>query len=654
MVESGEYTYNLSNQLVSAKLYDGKKNTTMKYTYDGDGNLIAEDGTIGTDKVEKDYIYTVENRLKAVYDGDDLLVAMAYDGDGNRLFQLNYNLHTDDDWDGNSGNGNGNNKDNGGNGKSLLESIIDFFTGGEEEESTETTAELTATPSTYARGNNGNGSGNTNNTDGSQNQSGILFPEEGEVSELEEELIGLIKTEGHQKNYELIEYVNDVNRENEEVLMELNINGKMDTAYSYGNERLTVERFDGWTGYYTYDPRGSVSGVTGNDGYLWQSYRYDVFGGITFGGPQYNNAYAYNAESYNPNLDNIYLRARYYYTATAAFMSEDSYLGDISDPLSLNRYNYVKSSYLNYMDPSGHDVMSPEDIMTPDGHNLGSYFQSTDKNLSKKIKDHLGEDNRTLNLFSGFGVETKIELAEQAGETETCDFETIARSIVSFVKGMRVELGNYPSNFGALWAEPGVDIGLDIGGSEEMFAEWLGNSKAYYMGKYTAAFFMNWLLNKENSLLDAIARAADGNPFGDEILAGMTFSGILNGSGSTALADAGMGAGGAAVSTGALIVSLALKGIGEITITFAHVLKTGNSIQMYQSQDAMNEAYNKIQESQKKESDSKIPQKAKDALDKIDKDPDSYLEDHNGNYPFRDEPNKAKGETKIPNRNIAT
>ena len=185
---------------------------------------LSRDVTIGTDKVEKDYIYTVENRLKAVYDGDDLLVAMAYDGDGNRIFQLNYNLHTDDDWKGNNGNGNGNNKNNTG-------------------------------------------------------------------------------------------------------------NGKMDTAYSYGNERLTVERFDGWTGYYTYDPRGSVSGVTGSDGYLWQSYRYDVFGGITFGGPQYNNVYAYNAESYNPNLDNIYLRARYYYTATAAFMSEDGYLGDISDPL---------------------------------------------------------------------------------------------------------------------------------------------------------------------------------------------------------------------------------------------------------------------------------------------------------------------------------
>ena len=37
-------------------------------------------------------------------------------------------------------------------------------------------------------------------------------------------------------------------REHTEVLMELNINGIMDTAYSYGNERLTNERFTGWTG----------------------------------------------------------------------------------------------------------------------------------------------------------------------------------------------------------------------------------------------------------------------------------------------------------------------------------------------------------------------------------------------------------------------
>ncbi len=50
------------------------------------------------------------------------------------------------------------------------------------------------------------------------------------------------------------------------MLMELNINGIMDTAYSYGDERLTNERFTGRTGYYTYDPHSRVSGVTDSEG----------------------------------------------------------------------------------------------------------------------------------------------------------------------------------------------------------------------------------------------------------------------------------------------------------------------------------------------------------------------------------------------------
>ena len=115
-MEWHRYEYNESNQMISEKLYNGKKTTSLTYTYDADGNRISETGRIGTDKVNKTYEYTVENRLAAVHDGDELLLAAAYDGDGNRVFLLNYNLHTDDDWKGNSGNGNGNNKDNSGSG----------------------------------------------------------------------------------------------------------------------------------------------------------------------------------------------------------------------------------------------------------------------------------------------------------------------------------------------------------------------------------------------------------------------------------------------------------------------------------------------------------------------------------------------------------
>ena len=115
-MEWHRYEYNESNQLISEKLYNGKKTTSLAYTYDADSNRISETGRIGTDKVNKTYEYSVENRLAAVHDGAGLLLAAAYDGDGNRVFLLNYNLHTDDDRKGNSGNGNGNNKDNSGSG----------------------------------------------------------------------------------------------------------------------------------------------------------------------------------------------------------------------------------------------------------------------------------------------------------------------------------------------------------------------------------------------------------------------------------------------------------------------------------------------------------------------------------------------------------
>ena len=192
------------------------------------------------------------------------------------------------------------------------------------------------------KGNSGNGNGNNKDNSGSGNN-------------------------GKEKNYELIEYLNDVNREHAEVLVEQNINGRTDTSYIYGAEikggfdRISLDRFDGSTGYYLYDARGSVSGVTNEEGQVYQSYRYSVTGEITFGAPQYENEYTYNGESYNPNIESQYLRARYYCVVTAVFLTEDSCLGSLTEPLTLNRYNYCVSSYLNYTDPSGNSTENDVD-----------------------------------------------------------------------------------------------------------------------------------------------------------------------------------------------------------------------------------------------------------------------------------------------------
>ena len=59
----------------------------IQYEYDGNGNLVKKTGADN----DVSYEYTVENRLKAVKSGGELLMAAGYDGDGNRIFQVTRN-----------------------------------------------------------------------------------------------------------------------------------------------------------------------------------------------------------------------------------------------------------------------------------------------------------------------------------------------------------------------------------------------------------------------------------------------------------------------------------------------------------------------------------------------------------------------------------
>ena len=99
-----------------------------------------------------------------------------------------------------------------------------------------------------------------------------------------------------------------------------------------------------------------MAGLADAEGHLTKTYRYGVTGELTYGSATYENEYTYNGESYNPNIQSQYLRARYYNVVTANFLTEDSYLGNINQPLTLNRYNYCTSNYLNYVDSSGHII----------------------------------------------------------------------------------------------------------------------------------------------------------------------------------------------------------------------------------------------------------------------------------------------------------
>lgn len=174
-------------------------------------------------------------------------------------------------------------------------------------------------------------------------------------------------SEKERVDYELTYYVNDINTENTQVLMEYGKRDQLKNVYTYGIERISVETIADTvnpqtdeieTDYYLYDGRGSVANVVSVEAKVLNTYSYDPFGNVTSGAPEFDSFYGYNAEETNPVTGMQYLRARYYDTETGRFQAADTYLGDVSEPLTLNRYSYTTNNPIMYIDPSGHFLLT--------------------------------------------------------------------------------------------------------------------------------------------------------------------------------------------------------------------------------------------------------------------------------------------------------
>ena len=190
----------------------------------------------------------------------------------------------------------------------------------------------------------------------------VLIPENQRTEDgdsLKEQLASLVKGGSNAKGYTLTEYINDINRENTEVLAEYGADEKVRQAYTYGEsgigERVSVDKSTE-SSYYLYDGRNSVTGILTENANLTNSYQYDPYGNLTSGTADGVNYYGYNGESTNVKTGLQYLRARYYNAENGTFTTEDSDLGTTENPLTKNRYDYTTNNPLNYSDPTGHSL----------------------------------------------------------------------------------------------------------------------------------------------------------------------------------------------------------------------------------------------------------------------------------------------------------
>ena len=182
------------------------------------------------------------------------------------------------------------------------------------------------------------------------------LPGQGEVtyaSQVQDVLIPYTTREDTYNYYEERNYVNDVNREHTEVLETYDHDGKARETYSYGKGRTSYLNNQTGDSYnYLTNQSGSVTGLT-KDGQVVASTSYHLYGASKASTDTTGQPFAYNGEARDDTgLD--YLRARYYDSQGGTFLTEDSYPGEDTDPLSQNRYSYVQNNPVNYTDPSGH------------------------------------------------------------------------------------------------------------------------------------------------------------------------------------------------------------------------------------------------------------------------------------------------------------
>ncbi|CAM5795903.1 RHS repeat domain-containing protein [Brevibacillus borstelensis] len=161
---------------------------------------------------------------------------------------------------------------------------------------------------------------------------------------------------------------------NGRVIEELDKNGQLKAQNIWGNELLSRKDVAAnKRGYYLYNSHGDVVKVVGENGEELNRYEYDTWGNLTAKTEGMSNPFTYSGEILDGETGFYYLRARYYDPTVGRFISEDTYKGQVDNPLSLNRYAYVHNNPLKYVDPTGHDVEiggsainKPEDLLLDD------------------------------------------------------------------------------------------------------------------------------------------------------------------------------------------------------------------------------------------------------------------------------------------------
>ncbi|WP_139489615.1 RHS repeat domain-containing protein [Brevibacillus dissolubilis] len=152
---------------------------------------------------------------------------------------------------------------------------------------------------------------------------------------------------------------------NGKIIEELDAKGDVTARNIWGNNLIL--RHDvptNQSGYYLYNSHGDVVKVIDKDNReVFNQYEYDAWGNPSpdvQAKEKMNNPFRYAGESYDDETGFYYLRARFYDPSVGRFITEDTYKGQVDNPLSLNRYSYTANNPIRFIDPSGYAYLNAD------------------------------------------------------------------------------------------------------------------------------------------------------------------------------------------------------------------------------------------------------------------------------------------------------
>lgn len=143
-----------------------------------------------------------------------------------------------------------------------------------------------------------------------------------------------------------------------DVLYETDGDGKVVRQYVYSDDNVRLAmKMNGKTLYYHYNAHGDVIALTDEAGKIVAEYAYDVWGNVLKNTASTEeakaNPYGYAGYTYDKEIEQYYLMARYYEPEQGVFTAYDPDPGDEDDPQTMNGYNYANNNPVMMVDPDG-------------------------------------------------------------------------------------------------------------------------------------------------------------------------------------------------------------------------------------------------------------------------------------------------------------